>query len=548
VNDPDRSATWHAGTGIDLPERLWVLDDLSAATDRPGQLTGGLVSLGFLKSALRRGRKVWCLTAAIGLVVGLGLYTKFPPAFKATTSVLLADNPSEDPAVEVQTDAALAQSTVVAEGVIKQLGLSQSASSLLGTYSVTVVTDRVLTFTVSAPTSDAALKKAAAIASQFLKFRAQYAQTQEQQTIADLGQQVSQAQQNLKLVEARISQVSAEPSSSTQKAELTKLQNTRTAATNTLALAQQYQTGTLLTIRTATRQMVQDSQVLNDASPMKPSRLKGMPLYVGGGLIGGLALGMLIIIIRAIVSERLLRRDDVAAALGSPVRLSVRSLGPKGRLPGLGRSGGASEKRDLRRVVEHLRNCIPGSSRGPASLAVVAVNNAPTVARTVVSLAEDAAREGRRVLLADLSEGRNAASLLGNDKPGVGTVSSEGAKFVLVVPEADDVAPIGPIRSPLPLVGYARPSEQLQAAGNAADLLLTLVTLDASFGGDHLSTWAADAVAVITAGESTAAKAHAVGQMVRLSGTRLDSVVLLGADKSDESLGAANALDRPVAV
>jgi len=30
---------------------------------------------------------------------------------------------------------------------------------------------------------------------------------------------------------------------------------------------------------------------------------------------------------------------------------------------------------------------------------------------------------------------------------------------------------------------------------------------------------------------------HGVGEMIRLAGMRLDSVVLLGADKSDESLG-----------
>ena len=71
----------------------------------------------------------------------------------------------------------------------------------------------------------------------------------------------------------------------------------------------------------------------------------------------------------------------------------------------------------------------------------------------------------------------------------------------------------------------------------SANLLLTLATLDPSLGGEHLATWATDAVAVVTAGRSSWTKIHAVGEMIRLSGTRLVSAVLVGADKTDESLG-----------
>lgn len=546
MNGPDRPVPWSTGVSDDMPERLWVLDTPSAVVDPPGRLTGGLVSLGFLKSALRRGRRVWALTAILGILIGGGLYVKFPPAFKATTSVLLTDNPNQDPAVEVQTDAALAQSTAVGAAVVKQLGLTQSVSSLLAAYSVSVVTDRVLTFTVGAPTSSEAVQRAAAIAAQFLKIRGQYAQIQEQQTVAEVGQQVSQAQQKVTSIDNQISQLSSGAGSSDQQ-QLSDLRSKRTAAADALAEVQQYQASTLMTLQTATQAMIQGSQVLNVATAQKPSRLKGMPLYVGGGLVGGLAIGAIIVIVGAIGSERLLRRDDVAAALGGPVRLSVRSLGPKRRLPSLGRGGG-NEDQDLRLVVEHLRHCIPGSSSGPAGLAVVAVGSAQTIARAVLALIEDAASHGRRVLAADLSGGRDLARMLGVQKPGLGMVNSKSGQLILTVPEPDDVAPIGPLRSPLQLAGYASPSEQLNAASSGADLLITLVTLDPAFGGDHLSTWATDAVVAVTAGETTAARAHAVGELIRLSGTRLDSVILLGADKSDESLGVGVTPSRPATV
>jgi hypothetical protein len=56
-------------------------------------------------------------------------------------------------------------------------------------------------------------------------------------------------------------------------------------------------------------------------------------------------------------------------------------------------------------------------------------------------------------------------------------------------------------------------------------------------GGGHLATWASEAIAVVTAGRSSAEKVHSVGEMIRLTGARFDSAVLIGADRSDASLG-----------
>ena len=85
-----------------------------------------------------------------------------------------------------------------------------------------------------------------------------------------------------------------------------------------------------------------------------------------------------------------------------------------------------------------------------------------------------------------------------------------------------------------------RPAE-FAAAGSAcasADLLLTLATVDPSLGAEHLATWAGRAVVLVTAGRSSWTRIHAVGEMIRLAGISLVSAVLVGADKTDESLGA----------
>jgi hypothetical protein len=97
--------------------------------------------------------------------------------------------------------------------------------------------------------------------------------------------------------------------------------------------------------------------------------------------------------------------------------------------------------------------------------------------------------------------------------------------------------PMGPLPA---AASAARPwsaTGALAAAYDSADLLLTLATLDPVLGAEHLPGWATDVVVVVTAGRSSSAKIHAVGEMTRLAGLPQPSAVLIGADKADVSLG-----------
>ena len=200
----------------------------------------------------------------------------------------------------------------------------------------------------------------------------------------------------------------------------------------------------------------------------------------------------------------------------------------------------------MKRVVSYLRSAVPGSSRGPASLAVVAVDDAQVVARVFASLAASCAAEGKQVVVTDLSAGVYLARLLKVRAPGIHTVSWNGANLVLVLPQPEDVAPVGPLPGGAPPAVPAQADPALMTACSSADVLLTFVTLDPASGGDHLGTWATSVVVMVTAGESSAEKVYSVGEMIRLSGTRLDSVVLIGADKTDESLGVPDSADQAV--
>ena len=82
----------------------------------------------------------------------------------------------------------------------------------------------------------------------------------------------------------------------------------------------------------------------------------------------------------------------------------------------------------------------------------------------------------------------------------------------------------------------------------AADVLLVLVPLDPSGGSEHLASWAGRAVAVVSAGESSATRINAVGELIRLAGVTQLPAVLLGADRNDETVGATLlAVQRPPA-
>jgi hypothetical protein len=245
-------------------------------------------------------------------------------------------------------------------------------------------------------------------------------------------------------------------------------------------------------------------------------------------------------VVRAIVSDRLRRRDDVADVLGAPVRLSVGDPSARRWMPGLrGRAG--RRRREAQRLTAYLRNAVPRGGQSPAALVIVAVDNAPAVAQPLVTLAKTYAQERKNVVLADMSPGAPAARLLGVRRAGVHLVTASDAHLTVAVGSRDDVAPVGPLHRARRSAQLAEPNQELVAACASADYLLTLVVLDPALGGDYLATWASDVVVTVTAGQSSAIRIQAVGEMVRLAGAESVSAVLIGADKSDETLGVPSA-------
>ena len=147
-----------------LPERLAGFDHFTTAEDQPADVATGLVSLGYITAAIRRSARFWCALAIVGMLVGLGVCVKSPPAYKASTSVLLTYGPDDSPTSAVLDNQAIAESHAVAQLAMRKLGLQQSVGSFAAAYTVAVVTNRVLLITVSAPSSSASVRRANAVA------------------------------------------------------------------------------------------------------------------------------------------------------------------------------------------------------------------------------------------------------------------------------------------------------------------------------------------------------------------------------------------------
>jgi hypothetical protein len=462
-----------------------------------------------------------CAIVLAGLAATAAIYVLAPPAYQASTSILITNDPAADATIQIQGNVELAQSAKVAAGALGRLRLTEPTKSFMRTYSIAFASDRMLVITTNAPSEAAALRIARAVAAAFLQARATALHQQQKLGIAALRGEIATGNAKLRLLNNQISKMA--PSENRHDVEVQYSRESVSVG------ALKYD---LLHYPVTTASMIKGTSVIDQAAPIPPSHKHLAAIFGAAGFFASLAAGLGVVIIGAVTSNRLRRRDDVARALGAPVKLSVGKVRPPRALARPRRL--TAGNRQQRRIVAHLRNAV---ADGSTALAVVPVDNAPAVASSVAALAIACAQEGRRVVLADLSAGHPAARLLGAAEPGIHEISTDGAALTVAVPERYDVVPVGPIRPLVPSWQHRQANKEVAAACASADLLLSTVTLDPSLGGDHLATWSTDVVVIVTAGRSVAAKIRATGEMIKLAGTRLTSAVLLDADRSDESLG-----------
>ena len=524
--------------GQELPSDLpWPDDDTAAAGGRPAaelasSLAAGLATFPHLGRTIRRRTRLWCVLGVVGLIGGLGLHYAKPPAYRAVTSVEITNAPDQNPVDAITTEVALVESLAVAGEAEKQLGLTEDVNKFLASYTATDITDQIISITASAPSAQEALRHATTLAHVFLRFQATQLGTVQSGVSQQVNQQIGAYLRQIAADSTAITAAEAPGASSKQIASLSQLTAQRSQDQKTLLGLQQSLQDYNLSNQVGNDKIVAGSQVLDNAVLLPQSKLKSPVVYGVGGLAAGIVVGIGIVIIGALVSSRLRRRDDIARALGAPVQLSVgRVRSGRGR-----RDLAGARDRHLLRVVAYLDGLLPRRSRRTPALVVIPLDEPRLGARTVVALALWRAQRGEKVVVADLVDGAPAARLLGVRGYGTHLVSPGERELVVVVP--DGLAPPGPLggQSAGHLAGPAAETD-ITAAYRRADILITLAVADPVKSADYLSTWGTGSVVLVTAGRSSASKIHATAEMVRLAGLRIVSAVLVRSDRTDDSVG-----------
>jgi hypothetical protein len=524
-----------------LADVPWPDDNAAYAGERPpaelaNSLASGLATFPYLGRTIRRRARVWCIVGVVGLALGLGLHYVKPPPAKASTSVQLTYGSGSNPMDAITTEVSQVTSRTVAGMAESALGLTENVNKFVASYTAVSLTDRVIVITVSAPTPAEALSRATALAKAFLQFQTSQLRSQLNGVTQQLGKQMGDLTRQINGYDAAIAKAKAPNASSSQRASLSRLIGLRDQDNNTFSQLQQAVEAYVPNTQMANAQIENGSGILDKAALLPPSKVKSSAAYAIGGLAAGLLIGICIVIIGALVSDKLRRRDDIARALSAPVELSV------GRVRDRRRShrGDLASIRDrnLQRVVTYLDRLIPErSSRRAPALVVIPLDAPQTGALALAAVAFARAQRDQRVVVADLLDGAPAARLLGVREPGTHGVDLAGQKLTVIVPEG--LGPAGPVGRPgtPEQHGQSAAPPDVAAAYSNADVMLTLAAADPALSADYLRSWGTGSVVLVTAGSNSAGKLHATAEMIRLAGLRILSGVVLGADKTDDSIG-----------
>ena len=548
--------------------------------DRDAELTGSprplLVTWRFLRNALRRGSRIWVGLAVLGGFLGVTAALLFPPSSTSKVTLLMAHPPTVDAPTAIATDVSLVTTREVAARTVQALGLGMTPDAFQSTVHAVPVTNQVLTITVAAPDGQAAVARANALVTQYLAFRADQMRSQVS-GITSVNTSAIQAKQ------ARVDELTRQYNQVVQhggqgQGTAIRLLSQRDDLNAQIATLQQ----AIEDARLQTDEAIASTHVIDAADPVRPSARKAMVLDVAAGLIVGAALGAGFVLLRALTSDRLRRRHEVALALGVPVRFSVSSDGPPGheraglraRLrPRLTRRRSSvrvarARERDLQALVHGLESAVaprplpqgskaPAASRaatrkraGPADgVALAAIGNAPFAAAVIDALARRLCRLGRSVFLVDLSVSGALTHRLSPMGGQSGRVDPTEHAQVLVADAG--AAPTPSVFRPAGVAELARGprgaargavtdlpvGDPSRAAWDAADVVLALVEVDPGIEVAHLGSWVDQVVPLVTAGRSSAELLETTAELIRAAGLTLPFAMLVGSEDSDESLG-----------
>jgi hypothetical protein len=506
-----------------MTSERWVVSDVDDYDQNTaGRPLPSLVSLHFVRSALRRRLWVCVLFAMLGLLMAIAYLLTSSTSHVANTALVLAHDPQVDSSRAMSTDVSLLTTRTVANQTIASLGLDMTPDEFLQSVTADPVSSELLSLTLTGPSSTEAVRRLDALTSNYLSFRAEQLSAQSNLLVGGMRQRIQELQGEM----ARLSKEIDRLANASNRGG-TKLSDDIAARAYVQeqieTLQQSIQDATL---RNAS--VVSSSRVVDPAAVDTAGIKRRIALTLASGLIGGAALGCGIVLFFAITSDRLRRRSDVAAALEAPL-VSVGRIAPFPRqwlwLPHL-RTLDNHRAEERQRLVRAIEMELP-TPRRAGQLAVACVDNSDEVRFAVATAAADLVASGCTVGLIDLSERGSLVEI-------VPSVANTAGSLTVLRPRGVPALAAGP--DDLTAVGR-KDGSSLQFELN--DVTLVFADLDASVGADHLAAWTQRVIVAVTTGRSSAEKVRTMGELVRMPGLDLRFAALLRTERTDDSSAAS---------
>ncbi len=282
----------------------WATEQAFSAEEPedPALDPGPMVSVRSLKHALRRRRRLWLTMALAGLVLGAALHMVLPSKVTAVSRLYLVEPVSGSPTAAITNDLSLLQTRKVAETAMGTLRLGPNHALI--SYKGSSQGSSILSISVTAPTAATAVAWNNAVAQAFLQVRAQLGTATTNDEVQALQAEIQSLQGDLQ----RISNASSSPLPNIDESQINNLNH------------QIYQAQ-------GSQSSITKNSLVLDSAYVSPKSLKKAAIKDGlTGLVVGLALGISIVILGELLSDRVRTRADVASALGAPVDLSVGRL------------------------------------------------------------------------------------------------------------------------------------------------------------------------------------------------------------------------------
>lgn len=551
----------------------WRIDDEDGNPEITGTPPPLLVTGRALRNALARTWRIWVGATIIGGVLGVTALLGLPhPAVASTTLLMVHPDPGES---AMTTDLNLLQTRAVASRVLTDLDLRESPEALLSTVMVTPVNNQILSLTMSGPDEASAVVRATSLVDNFLEFRAQQLRSISDGIIEGYEKRIADLQSQVDALTREYARLSSE--TNVDEVRASDILTARATLANQITLMQSaIEEASLQTDAAITATHVIDTP---QARPFGSRRQ--MVLFAASGAILSAAMCIGIVLFRALTSDRLRQRREVAAALGVPVRVGVGPIPSRGFI-GRIRAAATSRvsrqpkhaaplnsplrlhhghpvhwsdrrrRRNLEALVQGLESALPsrltggpppGGNRGghrrdgkrsaPTTLALAAVDRADRAAVVLRSAGDRMAERGVPVLLVDLTSTGALATGPGLTQP-PGAVP--GAPRVYR-PEGDPTLSYGPRRSGRRPAPDPADLGALGAAWYEADLVLVLVEVDPGIDLDIVRTWVNRIVPLVTAGRASLELLSTIAGLVAQAGVEMPFALLEGADRSDQTLG-----------